>query len=112
MLDCDGFIEELVPIWLDSGVNVMFPLEIRGGTDPFRLRKRYGRDVLLCGGVDKTALARGRTGIDEELDRLLPLVEEGAFVPHVDHRLPPDVSLADYLYYLQRKREVFGMLQD
>ena len=27
-LDCDGFIEYLIPTWLDNGVNVMFPMEV------------------------------------------------------------------------------------
>jgi len=35
-----------------------------------------------------------------------PLIELGVFIPAVDHMLPPDVSFENYLYYLERKREV------
>ncbi len=110
LVDCDGCIHELVGHWLDAGVNVMFPVEIHAGTDPQWMRKTFGREMRLCGGVDKVAISRGRESIDQEIERLRPLVEEGYFVPHIDHRTPPDISFDDYLYYLERKREVFGIV--
>ncbi len=108
-VDCDGDIGELVPLWLEAGVNCMFPLEIRAGTSPEQLRARYGRDVLLMGGVDKMALIEGRRGVDRELRRVVALTEQGGYIPHVDHRCPPDVTLDTYLYYLRRKRELLGI---
>lgn len=108
-VDCDGNIMDVVECWLDGGVNTMFPIEVAGGTDPIELRKRWGKRVLLLGGVNKRPLAGSRADIDAEVARLLPLVEEGGFIPHVDHRVPPDVSYENYLYYLQRKREALGI---
>jgi uroporphyrinogen decarboxylase len=36
-------------------------------------------------------------------------MEEGGFIPTIDHSVPPDVSLADFMYYLELKRKVlFG----
>lgn len=109
IVDSDGNINQLVEPWLEGGVNCMFPLEMNGHSDPVALRAKYGRQVLLKGGVDKMALRAGRAAIDAELDRLAPTVELGGFVPHVDHRVPPDVRYEDYLYYLERKRERFGI---
>jgi len=106
ILDCDGNINPLVPFWIEAGINCMFPLEIRGGTDPIKLRETYGRKVLLMGGIDKTALIEGKRAIDKELKRLEPLIEEGGYIPHVDHRVPPDVSYENYLYYLREKRKI------
>lgn len=108
-VDCDGDIGELVPLWLEAGVNCMFPLEIRGGTRPEALRAAYGRDVLLMGGVDKMALIAGRAAVDRELARVVALAEQGGYIPHVDHRCPPDVTMDTYLYYLKRKRELLGI---
>ncbi|MBI2298238.1 MAG: hypothetical protein HYU66_04675 [Armatimonadetes bacterium] len=109
IVDSDGNINELVEPWLEGGVNCMFPLEMNGRSDPVALRAKYGRRVLLKGGVDKIALGRGRAAIDAELERLAPVVAAGGYVPHVDHRVPPNVMYEDYLYYLRRKREVFGI---
>jgi len=107
VLDCDGRINELVPGWLKGGINCMFPLEA-AHTDAYELRQRFGKDLLLLGAVDKRALMRGPAAIDAELRRLTPLLKEGGHIPTVDHRVPPEVSLADYRYYLRKKREWIG----
>ncbi len=108
-LDCDGKIDDLLPHWLDAGVNCMFPIEVgTWGGDPVAFRKKYGKDLLLMGGFDKHILARSREAIDAEVARLTPLVEEGGFIPMPDHRVPPDVPLANYVYYCQRIRQVWG----
>jgi len=109
IVDCDGNINELVPLWLEGGVNVMFPLEINSKSDPVALRKKYGKKVLLKGGVNKIALIHGKEAIDRELERIKETVEGGGYIPHVDHRVPPDVSFENYLYYLKKKKEVFKM---
>ena len=105
ILDCDGNIHELVPGWLEGGINVMFPIE-SAHTDVMKLRKEFGKDVLLIGAVDKRALVKGKEAIDEELARLRPLVEKGGYIPTVDHRVPADVSFDNYLYYVEKKREL------
>lgn len=106
--DCDGNINQVVDIWLEAGYNCMFPIEVRSGSDPVGLRRRYGKQILLLGGYDKTALLRGREDILAELKRLAPIVEEGGFVPHVDHRVPAGVPLENYLYYHKEKRAILG----
>ena len=68
------------------------------------IREKYGRKVLLHGGVDKMALLKGPKAIEQELLRIKPVVEEGGFVPHVDHRCPADVTLENYKFYLKLKR--------
>lgn len=105
ILDCDGQIYQLVPGWLKGGINCMFPIEA-AHTDPVKLRQEYGKDIFLMGGVNKVQLAKGKEAIDEELKRLRPLVEKGGYIPTVDHRVPPDVSFENYLYYLEKKKEI------
>jgi hypothetical protein len=106
--DCDGDINALVPVWMDAGFTCQFPLEVGAGTDPLVLREKYGEQVLLIGGVNKRALIAGRAAIDKEMERLAPLVEQGGFIPHVDHRCPPDVTLENYRYYLEAKKRILG----
>lgn len=106
-VDCDGNINEMVPLFLEGGINCMFPIEVNSGTDPVELRRRYGKDILLLGGVNKIELAKGKKEIEEQIKRLAPVVEEGGFIPHVDHRCPPSVPYENYLYYLELKRKAF-----
>jgi uroporphyrinogen-III decarboxylase len=107
-IDSDGNINRLVDGWLEAGINCMFPLEVNGGTDPVALREKYGHRILLMGGIDKMKLAGSKDAILKELKRLQPVVDDGAFIPHVDHRCPPNVPLANYIYYLDAKRDLFG----
>ena len=106
-IDCDGFIEALLPLWIEGGVNVLFPVEIGAwNADPMAMRRRHGRELRLVGGIDKRALARGRRTIEEEIARRVPLMREGGYVPLPDHVIPPDVPLDDYRWYLERIREL------
>ena len=106
--DCDGNILKLIPLWLDVGLNCMFPLEVNPGNDPVRLKKEYGRQLLIRGGFNKFVLHQGRQAIVQELKRLEPAVAEGGFVPHVDHRCPAQVSWDTYCYYIWEKCHMLG----
>jgi len=110
IVDSDGNIDKLVPLWLKAGINCFFPCEIMSGSDPVYLREKYGKKALFMGGVDKVALIKGKKYIDKELERLKPLIEMGGYIPHVDHRVPPDVSYKNYLYYLKLKRKIIGLI--
>lgn len=108
-LDCDGKIDALAPLWLDVGINVMFPFEIGSWrSDPYDFRRRFGKDLRIVGGFDKKILRSSREAIAAEVRRLAPLVEAGGFIPHCDHLVPPDVPFENYLYYLQQARAIWG----
>ncbi|HIE28720.1 TPA: hypothetical protein EYP66_15685 [Candidatus Poribacteria bacterium] len=104
ILDCDGNIHELVPLWLEGGINVMFPVEA-AHTNAYKIVEQFGTRVAIRGYFDKRALIAGKEAIDEEFLRLKPLLEGGGFIPHTDHLVPPDVSWENYRYYRLRKRE-------
>jgi uroporphyrinogen decarboxylase len=101
-LDSDGQIGPLIPVWMDAGLDFLYPFEVQSGMDVLAVRRKYGRELRIWGGVDKRALARGPAAIDADLARLKPLIEEGGYIPHTDHTCPPDISYANYCYYLER----------
>jgi uroporphyrinogen-III decarboxylase len=106
-LDCDGNIHQLVPLWLDGGINVMFPIEV-AHTDPYRISHEFGKRAALRGAFDKRALIEGPAAIDAEWERLRPLLQRGGLIPHTDHLVPPDVSLESFIYYRRKKCEIIG----
>jgi hypothetical protein len=106
--DCDGKILKLIPLWLGVGVNCMFPLEVHPGNDPVALKREYGRELLIRGGFDKFALWQGREAVRQELRRIEPVVAEGGFIPHVDHRCPALVPFDTYCYYIWEKCHMLG----
>jgi hypothetical protein len=50
---------------------------------------------------DMMAVGGGRA-IDRELDRIKPLLEQGGYVPHLDHLVPPDIPYRNYCEYLEK----------
>jgi uroporphyrinogen decarboxylase len=111
-VDSDGNIEKLLPLWMEAGVNMIWPLEIAAGNDPVALRKEYGKDLILGGGIDKMALIGSEKDIEKEVMSKVPyLLEQGGYFPSVDHFVPPDVSLENYQYYVNCMRKVAGLEQ-
>lgn len=102
LLDSDGHIDELIPIWLDGGITCIWPFEAAANMNPVAIRKKYGKRLGLIGAMDKRALAQGKKAIEREVMSKVPvLLESGGFIPTCDHAVPPDVSLENYQYYLQ-----------
>ena len=103
MLDSDGNVEELIPLWLDVGINYIYPMEVAAGNDVVTLRQRFGRDLIMGGGMDKRTLASGDlAAIDAMIDEKRDLILEGGYVPGCDHALPPDIPWPAYLHYRER----------
>jgi len=108
VVDCDGNPHDIVGNWLEEGVNIMFPLEIEAGVDPAAWREEFGPPLRLRGGIAKAPLVEGGRAIDAELERVKPLLEEGGFIPHLDHLVPPDIPYSHYCQYLEKKRKLIG----
>jgi len=108
LVDCDGNPEALIPLWLEAGVNIMFPLEVTEGVDHRSWRRKFGRNLLLRGGISKEAVAAGGVSLDREIERIRPMIDDGGYVPHLDHLAPPNISYQDYLAYLKMKRRAIG----
>ena len=103
-VDSDGNFEVLIPYMLEAGINCIWPLEQASGMDPVKLRKRYGKDLVLCGGIDKRELTKDKASIERELYSKIPyLLEQGGYIPHLDHTFPPDISYENFLYYMELK---------
>lgn len=107
MVDCDGRVDKLIPLWLEAGVNLVYPLEVASDCNPIAYRQQYGRDLRMIGGIDKRALRDGRSKVDieREVERITPLIRDGGYSPFVDHAVPPDVPFEHFDYYMRLVRE-------
>ncbi len=106
-VDTDGYPDPIVPPMLEAGVNFLWPFEVAAGCDVNWFRAKYP-DMGMMGGIDKRALATGPEAIDRELERIRPCVEEGRYVPALDHLIPSDVSWASYRHYAESLRRLVG----
>ena len=100
MVDSDGNIDELIPLWLEGGLSGVYPLEVAAENDAVKLRKQYGEKLMMWGNIDKRVLAKDEEAIKKEvMDKVPYLIDEGGFIPTVDHSVPPDVPFFNYMYY-------------
>lgn len=107
-LDCDGCIDKLIPVWLENGVNTMFPIEVgtwNASIAPWRAQ--YGKNLRGVGGMDKRVFAQDKAAVDREIERLKPLVELGGYIPCPDHRIAPDAIFGNVAYYCEQFRKAF-----
>jgi len=105
-LDSDGNIDPLIPVWMDSGIDILYPFEVQADMDVLAVRKKYGRDLRMWGGIDKRPLTVGRAAIDRELERVKPLIDDGGYLPMLDHSATPDTPYENYRYFLERLKTV------
>ena len=107
VVDCDGNVEEFLPLVIEGGLNGLLPFEVAAGNDIFAARKRYGKNLIIFGGIDKRALAVGKAAIDAELARVVkPLLAQGGYFPMLDHYAPPDIPFENYLYYKMKLKSL------
>ena len=107
-LDSDGDVNGLIPIWVDSGINMLWPFEVQSGMDVVAIRKTYGHNLVLMGGIDKRTLKHGGEVMRREIDRVMPLVEDGGYIPEADHSIPPDVSWPNFIEYVEYLKHRLG----
>ena len=98
-IDSDGCVEELIPIWIEAGINVNSPVEVAAHNDIVSYSEIYGDKMAYAGGVDKRAIAAGGSVIEAEMKRLEPAIKRGGFIPSCDHGVPNDISLENFVYY-------------
>lgn len=106
-VDTDGDPARIIPPMMRAGVNYLYPMEVAAGCDVNRLREQYPT-LGMMGGIDKRALAIGPAAIDKELERIKPAVEQGRYIPDLDHLIPDDVSWDHYCYYAEALKKLVG----
>jgi uroporphyrinogen-III decarboxylase len=109
-IDSDGYIGELIPLWIEAGFTGTWPVEVAAGNDLAGFRLLYGQNMAYGGGIDKRMLAAGGEAIHAELHRIAPVIHSGGYIPGCDHGVPPDISWANFMAYTRRLAQMTGWL--
>ena len=104
-VDTDGDFWSLIPNLLDSGIEGFLPMDVNAGMDIVKLREKFPQTKLI-GGFNKLVLAHGKEAIDREIERILPVIRQGGYIPGNDHQVPPAVPMKNYIYYVEKLKSV------
>jgi len=109
IVDSDGDIRSLLPVFIDAGVTGVLPLEHNAGCDPVEIRKAYPK-LQMIGGLSKQTIALGGEAMrNEVISKVGFLAPRGGYIPSFDHSVHPGVSLETYKEYLDILRDVSNL---
>ncbi len=95
-LHCCGNIEALIPELIGIGLDVLNPMEVRADTDPIKLKRTYGKHLVLRGG-NNAQNWNDPLKYREEIEQKLPIMmKNGGYIFSSDHSIPDSVSLENY----------------
>jgi uroporphyrinogen decarboxylase-like protein len=103
-----GNLTPLLPSLIDAGINCLWISNIMSaGMEYDKLRRTYGTDVALIGGIDSTALSRDEAAIRSAVEKTVPsLLESGHYLPCLDDRPRSNIPLVHYQFFRQILEEM------
>ena len=105
-VDTDGYCMDVLPMYMNElGMDVMSPFEAASNCDVVEAGRMYP-NLAITGGFDKRILAKGKSAIDAEVNRIFPVMKKrGGYMPTCDHGVPEEVDYENWLYFRKRCRE-------
>ena len=105
--DSDGDMRPVFQAFIDTGLNMMYPVEPAAGMDLVELRETYGTQMAYMGGIDKHVIRRSKEEIVAELEyKIPPMVHSGGCILALDHRIPNGTPLENYRFYIDKAWEI------
>lgn len=103
MFHTDGNVFPLIPDFIEIGVDILNPIQTSAGkmSDLAALKKRYGQELVFCGGIDTHHILPYGTPeeVQAEVKRVIELLAPGggyiaASVHTIINEVPPENILA------------------
>jgi hypothetical protein len=91
----------ILPSVVKYGFNCLWAYEANTPAMGYcELRREFGRDLRLIGGIDLDKVREGDEAIRREiLEKVPPLLADGGYIPLADGRVREDIPFSNYVYY-------------
>ena len=101
IMDTDGHNSQILEVFYPDVIDGIEPMEIAANNDPKRYLKRYPK-LFIRGGIDKRELRFSRQRLRAEVAGRYKIARKhGGYIPTVDHGVPPDIPLRNFLYLVE-----------
>jgi uroporphyrinogen-III decarboxylase len=110
-LHSHGNIMPLMERLVETGIDMLDPLDQSEGMDLAFLKERYGDRLTLCGGLDRFIYDRGPPEIERQMRQAVETGSPGGrFVLMDPSGVPENITPAQFDAYLEIGRRVRGQL--
>ncbi|MGV8095428.1 MAG: uroporphyrinogen decarboxylase family protein [Mangrovibacterium sp.] len=104
-----GAIKELIPFFLEAGVEVIDPVQVGAtGMNPANLKKEFGQVLTFSGGIDEQQILPNGTAEDvkKEVKRMIEIMAPGGgYFLGPTHNFQEDVPTKNILAMYEAGRE-------
>ena len=97
----DGNIKELIPHLIRTGIRAIEPLEANVGMDLAWLKKEYGKDIVLFGGIDERTFVDKKKAEREIRSKFKYLMKDGTYIYHADSPILQNTSFENYKHVIE-----------
>jgi uroporphyrinogen decarboxylase len=109
-IHCDGAIEEILPDFIEVGIDILNPLQTSAkGMDPRKIKEKFGHDLVFWGGGVETQSTLPFGSVDEiraeVRDRINTLKKDGGFIFGTIHNIQSDIPPEKILAVFSTVRE-------
>jgi len=101
VMDSDGHNSQILEAFMPEGLDGIQPMEIAANNDPATYLRQFPT-MITWGGIDKRELRfdKARTRA-EVVKRFEAQRKYGRYIPQVDHGVPPDIPIRNFLYMVE-----------
>jgi hypothetical protein len=109
IVDTDGDCFDLIPLFMQGGINGLMPIEVSCGMDLLKVRRSFPT-LRLMGGFPKYEIKQGKTRIDRMLEPIIETLKLGGYIPFCDHLIPPEIQWNDFKYYRTKLNSILDQI--
>jgi uroporphyrinogen decarboxylase len=97
-----GDVRMLIPDLIESGVDVLQPLQAAAGMDFTELVEVYDEKLVFFGNISASSMSGPPDVLEKEIREKISLGRDrGGYIYHSDHSVPPEVSFERYQQIMQ-----------
>jgi uroporphyrinogen decarboxylase len=109
MLHSDGAISDLIPDFIDMGIDILDPVQPRAaGMNPLNLKHNFGKSISFHGGIDTQKILPFGSEKEVELEvrrKIEMLAPGGGYLLSPSHNVQPDVPIKNIIVMIDTARE-------
>jgi uroporphyrinogen decarboxylase len=110
MMHSCGYVSELIPDFIEAGIDGLHPIERQAGNDIVEIKKKYGKSLVLVGNVPIHLLTHGTPKENYEYVKFLlkNVSKDGGHIISSSHSVTMWCKLKNFLAYTKAVED-FGI---